>query len=234
MLFYMRENKRRNFHMYFRLIELSAHLCFHTIRFAIRYLLSKLRRKRAAWKALLGQSMAELCEALGATFIKIGQILSTRCDLLPPEITTPLINLQDHIKPFAFRYVPTIIQTQLHKPLQEIFAQFDEQPISSASIASVYRARLHSGQQVAVKIRRPDIVRKVSNDLRLMRFFARGIALLPPMKLIPVVDMINELGQCIEQQLDLRIEAQNTRHFRAFFAQEPQILLPALIEEYCT
>ncbi len=220
--------------MYFRLLELLAHLCFHTIRFAIRLLWSKLSRKRYSWKALLGQFLAELCESLGATFIKIGQILSTRCDLLPPDVTMPLTRLQDRVKPFAFRYVPVIIQTQLSRSLRESFAEFEEQSISSASIASVYRARLYSGQQVAVKIRRPDIVHKVCNDLRIMRFVARVLARLPAMELIPVVDMVDELGQCIEQQLDLRIEAQNTLHLRECFAQEPRIRMPILIDEYCT
>jgi ubiquinone biosynthesis protein len=220
--------------MYFRLVELLAHLCFHSLRFATRVFLNKLRRQRQSWQALLGQSMTELCTALGATFIKIGQILSTRCDLLPPDVTTPLTSLQDRIKPFAFRYVPAIIQAQLGNPLHEIFAEFEEQPISSASIASVYRARLHTGQQVAVKVRRPDIVRKVRNDLRLMRFCARIMARLPAMRLVPVVTMIGELGHCIEQQLDLRIEAQNTLHFRACFAQNPLVHIPALSEEYCT
>jgi ubiquinone biosynthesis protein len=220
--------------MYFRLVELLAHCCFHTARFTVRLLLNKLKRKRDSWKALLGQSLSDLCESLGATFIKIGQILSTRCDLFPPDMIMPLTRLQDHIKPFAFRYVPTIVQEQSGRALTEIFAEFEEQPVSSASIASVYRARLHNGQQVAVKIRRPDIVRKVHNDLRIMRFFARVLARLPAMRLVPVVDMIDELGQCIERQLDLRIEAQNTQHFRASFAQEPQIQIPALIEEYCT
>jgi ubiquinone biosynthesis protein len=218
----------------FRLFELLAHLCFHTIRFAMRLLLSKLRRLGHSWKALLGQSMAELCESLGATFIKIGQILSTRCDLYPPDVITPLIRLQDRIKPFAFRYVPAIIYTQSGRSLTEIFAEFEERPISSASIASVYRARLHSGQQVAVKIRRPDIVRKVRNDLQLMRFFAWVLARLPAMRLVPVVDMVDELGQCIEQQLDLRIEAQNAMHFRECFAQEPRVQIPMLVEEYCS
>lgn len=220
--------------MYFRLVELLAHLCFHTIRFAMRLLLNKLRRQRYSWQALLGQSMTELCEALGATFIKIGQILSTRCDLFPSDVTTPLTSLQDRIKPFAFWYVPAIIQEQSGRSLIEIFAEFAEQPLSSASVASVYRARLHNGQQVAVKIRRPDIVRKVHNDLRLMRFCARNLARLPAMQLVPVVDMIDELGQCIEQQLDLRIEAQNTLHFRERFAQNPLVQIPALVEEYCT
>ncbi|HLG64873.1 MAG TPA: AarF/UbiB family protein [Ktedonosporobacter sp.] len=218
----------------FRLVEVLAHLCFHSVRLAVRLLLNSVGRKQRSRTALFGQSMAELCASLGATFIKIGQILSTRCDLFPPEVTTPLTKLQDRVKPFSFRFVPAIIQAQFGRPQTEIFTEFEEHPISSASIASVYRARLASGPQVAVKIRRPQVVRKVRNDLRLMRFMARCLARIPAMRLIPVVEMVDKLGNCIEQQLDLRIEAQNTQHFREQFAHNSQIQIPALVEEYCT
>jgi ubiquinone biosynthesis protein len=217
----------------FRSIEIVACLCFHTARFFCRLLWSKVSRKPRSRDALLGQSITELCNALGATFIKIGQILSTRCDLFPPELIEPLIMLQDGIKPFAFRKVLTIVQTQYGSPLQEVFAEFEEQPVSSASIASVYRARLHNGSLVAVKIRRPDIKRKVRDDIRLMRFMARGMARLPAMRLVPVVDMINELGDSIEQQIDLRIEARNNRRFREQLAEDTLVQVPALVEEYC-
>lgn len=217
----------------FRLGELLVHLCAHTARFVARLLINRLRKSPRSRQALLGRSLAELCTSLGATFIKIGQILSTRRDLIPEEIAVSLGKLQDCVKPFPFRHVPAIVQDQLGLPVAEIFAEFEEQPLASASIASVYRARLHDGQRVAVKIRRPDIVRKVRDDLRLMRFIARGLARLPVMRLVPVVDMINELGRCIEQQLDLRIEAGNTRHFQEQFAQDRQIQLPVLVEKYC-
>jgi ubiquinone biosynthesis protein len=176
----------------------------------------------------------ELCNALGATFIKIGQILSTRCDLFPPELIEPLVLLQDQVKPFAFRKVLGIVREQYGCSLEEIFVEFEEQPVSSASIASVYRARLRDGSQVAVKIRRPDIKRKVRDDIRLMRCLARCLARLPQMRLVPVVEMINELGEAIEQQIDLRIEASNNRRFRAYLAQETLVQIPVLVEEYCT
>lgn len=217
-----------------RFVEVLASLGFHALRFAVRLLLHTVgRRRQRSWQALFGRSLAELCVSLGATFIKIGQILSTRCDLIPQAMITPLIGLQDKVKPFAFRHVSVAIRYSYKKELRQVFAEFEERPISSASIASVYRARLLHGQWVAVKVRRPDIVRKVSNDLRIIRFIARLMSRLPAMRLIPVIEMIDELGQCIEQQLDLRVEAHNTRHFREQFAHNQQIQIPALIDEYC-
>ncbi|HEU5380347.1 MAG TPA: AarF/UbiB family protein [Ktedonobacteraceae bacterium] len=222
------------FQALFRFSELLVHLCTHAVRFAARLLVNRLRKSRRSWQTLLGQSLAELCTSLGATFIKFGQILSTRRDLIPQEIVMPLTRLQDCVNPFPFRLVPSIIQAQLGQPLSAIFAEFAEQPLASASIACVYRARLHDGERVAVKIRRPDIVRKVHNDLRLMRLMARGLARIPAMRLVPVVEMVDELGMCIEQQLDLRIEAHNTRHFREQFTHNHHIQIPALVEEYCS
>lgn len=218
----------------FRLIELSVLLCIHMTRFGVRLLVGRWGKPRPSRQALLGRSLAELCMALGATFIKIGQILSTRYDLIPQEIASSLAKLQDQVRPFVFRHVPNLIQEQLGKPLVDIFVEFAEQPLASASIASVYRARLYSGEWVAVKIRRPDIVRKVRNDLRLMRLMARMLARLPAMRLVPIVDMVNELGTCIEQQLDLRIEAHNIQHFQQQFAQNQQIQLPVLFEACCS
>jgi ubiquinone biosynthesis protein len=214
--------------------ELLALFCFYGARFGIKLLLSKLTRRPCCRQALLGTSLARLCETSGATFIKIGQILSTRCDLFPQEIIVPLVRLQDHIKPFAFRHVRAIIQEQFHRPLEEVFIEFDKRPVSSASIACVYRARLHNGQWVAVKIRRPDIVSKVHNDLHLVRFIAQWLSLLPALRFVPIVEMVNDLGQRLAEQVDLRIEARNTRHFRALFAQDEHVHVPALIEQYCS
>lgn len=230
----MRRWRPAPYQIFFRFIAVFALCCAHTIRFAVRLLLSRLRKSRPSRQAVLGQALLELCISLGATFIKFGQILSTRRDLIPQDIVTPLTRLQDRVKPFAFRHVPPLIQAQLGQPLAQIFAEFEEQPLASASIACVYRARLHNGQQVAVKIRRPAIVRKVQNDLRLMRLMAQILARIPAMRLVPVVEMIDELGKCIEHQLDLRIEAHNTRLFRERFDHNQQIRIPVLVEEYCS
>ncbi|GCE15792.1 ABC1 kinase family protein [Tengunoibacter tsumagoiensis] len=217
-----------------RLLEVGVHLFVHTLRFAGKLLWKRLSRNNISRKALLGQAAADLCNSLGATFIKIGQILSTRRDLLSPEVIAPLIKLQDDIAPIPFRFVPPIVLTQFGRPLTAIFQEFEERPISSASIASVYRARLLDGRVVAVKVRRPEIVTRVACDLFIMRVMARLMGRLKVFTLIPMLEMINEVGQYIERQVDLRIEASNNRRFRAQFAHEPLIQFPVLIEEYCT
>jgi len=222
------------YQVFFFFFSVSGLLCGHAARLATRLLVDRLTGSQRSRRALLGQSLAELCVSLGATFIKFGQILSTRRDLIPQDIVVPLTRLQDRVKPFAFRHVPATIQKQLGEPLTHIFAEFEEQPLASASIACVYRARLHNGPWVAVKIRRPAIVRKVRNDLRLMRFMAQLMARLPALRMVPVVETVEKMGRCIEQQLDLRIEAHNTRHFRALFAHNSQVQIPALVEDYCS
>lgn len=218
----------------FRLVELFIHCLWQAMRLSGHLLLNWLGRQQRSRQAILGVFLTDLCDALGATFTKIGQILSTRCDLLPPELIQPLARLQDRARPFSFRSIPALIQEELGRPWNEIFAEFDEQPISSASVASVYRARLHNGAWVAVKIRRPGITRKVRNDLAIMRWVARRLARLKAMQLIPVVDMIDELGRLIEQQLDFQLEARNNRLFHAHFAGNQQVHIPQLMEDYCS
>jgi len=219
--------------MSFRFLEIVVRLFFNMLGLMWQMLLNQLGKRRYSPQTLLGQSLAMLCDSLGATFIKIGQILSTRCDLLPQEVIQPLIRLQDCTEPFAFHFVPALIKAEFGRPMTEIFAEFQEEPVSSASVASVYQASLYNGKKVAVKIRRPDVVRRVRNDLRIMRLLARCLAWLPMMRLVPVVDMINEFGRIIEQQLDFRLEAMNNRIFQEHFGHNHQVQLPLLIEEYC-
>ena len=218
----------------FRAAALLFYLSQHTARFVLSLVFSKLGWRRRSSQTLIGESLADLCDSMGATFIKIGQILSTRCDLLPLGIMTPLSRLQDRIKPFSFRYVPVLIKDQFGHSLTDIFCEFEQEPLSSASVGSVYRARLRTGQLVAVKIRRPNIVQQVSCDLFLLRTAARFLARLPALRLIPLVEMVNKLGQCIEQQLDLRLEAENTKRFREQLKPYPLIHLPEPVDEYCT
>ncbi|HEX6289039.1 MAG TPA: AarF/UbiB family protein [Herpetosiphonaceae bacterium] len=178
--------------------------------------------------------MAELCESLGTTYIKFGQLLSTRYDLIPSAILKPLERLQDRVAPFDPRHVPEILTRELGTAPGNVFATFDAQPISSASVACVYRGTLHSGQAVAVKIRRPGIIRMVDTDLRLMRWTAGLMVRIPALRSVPMVEVIDELGEAITQQLNFRHEADHNRRFRSHFAHDQHVRLPALVEEYCT
>jgi ubiquinone biosynthesis protein len=208
-------------------------------RQALRYLLGALwmrlrGRSLKERQAFFGQCVLTLFRQLGATFIKVGQIMSTRPDLLPPHIIDALSQLQDNVGPFAFAQVEATIRQDLGRPLQEIFTRFDEQPIASASVAQVHRAELPSGQIVAVKVRRPDIEELCAFDLSVMRLYARILQRIPSIALLAPVESVDQFGRAIRMQLDFTIEARNNRRFRKNFAGDPDIVFPKLVDELCT
>ncbi len=186
---------------------------------------------RDAW---FGVRLARLLVALGATFVKVGQIMSTRPDLFPPHIIRPLTRLQDDVGAFGWRAVERTLVEDLGKPINELFVTFDRTPVASASVAQVHRATLSSGDEVAVKVRRPGLDDLVGFDLAVMRQFARVIALVPSVRLLAPVESIDEFGRAIRAQIDLTIEATNNRRFAANFAADPDIGFPILYPALCS
>ena len=114
-----------------------------------------------------------VCEDLGPTFVKLGQILSTRPDLLPEAYTTELALLRDHVKPFPFAEAEAILAEEYGRPASEVFASIESEPLASASISQVHRARLHDGRWIALKIRRPGIDKVVQADLDILKNLAQ-------------------------------------------------------------
>lgn len=216
-----------------RFLEITFLVVLHAMRFSAHGAYLLVRRRREQCGPLFGESMAQLCEALGPTFIKAGQILSSRPDLLPASVVTPLVRLQDRIAPFDGTRIPRIIETAFGRPLNELFDSFDLTPVASASIAQVHRARLKDGRDVAVKIRRPGVSRRVENDLRLFAFMAKVLSALPGMSTVPLTELVSDIGIPIRQQLDLHLEAINNRLFRQHFAAIEHIKMPALVEHLC-
>jgi ubiquinone biosynthesis protein len=190
-------------------------------------------RPKAARQAWFGSRLASLLIALGATFVKVGQIMSTRPDLFPPHVIRALTRLQDNVGAFGYKAVERTILEELGKPIGELFASFEATPIASASVAQVHRATLPSGAEVAVKVRRPGLDDLVSFDLSVMRLFARAIALIPSLRLLAPVESIDEFGRAIRAQIDLRIEAGNNARFAQNFAGDPDVSFPALYPELC-
>jgi ubiquinone biosynthesis protein len=169
--------------------------------------------------------------ALGATFIKMGQVMSTRPDLFAPAIIDQLRHLQDRLPPFAFRKVRASIEADLGKPLSELFSEFDEKPVAAASVAQVHRARLRDGREVAVKILRPGVRRQVERDAVLLIGLARMMALRPLWRRNDPVGHTREFVDAIHDQTDLRIEAANYTRFRANFANHADVRFPEIHEE---
>jgi ubiquinone biosynthesis protein len=191
-------------------------------------------RGTAARQAWFAGRLAALLVALGATFVKVGQIMSTRPDLFPPHVIRALTRLQDDVGAFAWRDVEQTIAADLGKPLPELFETFERTPVASASVAQVHRATLPGGAEVAVKVRRPGLDELVDFDLSVMRLAARVIALVPTVRLLAPVESADEFGRAIRAQIDLRIEAENNRRFTANFAGDPDIGFPALHPDLCS
>jgi ubiquinone biosynthesis protein len=189
------------------------------------------RERRRAW---FGESVLELFRSLGATFIKVGQIMSTRPDLLPEHITRALERLQDDVGPFSLDAVMRTVQEDLGGPVGQVFAEFAPVPLASASVSQVHKARLPDGRVVAVKVRRPNVVELCAFDLAVMRVAARLLAKIPRLAPLAPAAAVEEFGRAVAAQLDFRIEAANNRRFRQNFRGHPDIVFPEVIEELST
>jgi ubiquinone biosynthesis protein len=217
-----------------RFCRIVVLVVWHGLRFFVRGAYLFLSGRKDQCGSLLGERLASLCEALGPTFIKGGQILSSRPDLLSASVISPLFSLQDQLAPFSSALIPRMIELAFGRSIDELFASFELVPVASASIAQVHRARLWDGRDVAVKIRRPGISRCIANDLRVFGAIARVLSILPGMSTVPLAELVSEIGTPLRQQLDFKLEAANNRRFRKHLADLEYIKLPELVERLCT
>lgn len=184
----------------------------------------------------LGRALVHLCTTLGATFIKVGQIASTRGDLLPAPLVAELATLRDQVPPFSFAAVRETIERDLGRPLDALFAEFDPEPIAAASVAQVHRAVWRAtGEVVAVKVRRPDILERVALDRAILLFVGRTLErLVPSLRLMSLEAALRNFCEAVETQSHLRNEAEHNRRFRANFAGDPDVRFARLVEEGCS
>ena len=174
-------------------------------------------------------------ESMGTTFIKLGQIASTRGDLLPPELIKELEKLQSHVAPFPAEVARSTIEESLGASIDEIFMIFDDEPVGSASIGQVHRAILHSGEDVAVKVQRPNIEGTVRTDLEILRHLANLLeANLEWAKNYQVTDMIDEFSFALLNELDYTIEARNVERIGKTHANDPNVKIPNIFWDYTT
>ncbi|HEY4056980.1 MAG TPA: AarF/UbiB family protein [Kofleriaceae bacterium] len=181
---------------------------------------------------LRGWMLRVTMTVLGATFIKLGQVMSSRPDLLAPEIIDQLRRLQDKLPPFAFAKVKVTVEADLGKPIAELFSEFDEKAIAAASVAQVHRARLKDGREVAVKVLRPGVRRQVVRDQAIMMGMARILELRAKWRLDEPVAHTKQFTDAIRDQTDLRIEAENYTRFRANFKGQALVKFPEVYADF--
>jgi ubiquinone biosynthesis protein len=187
-------------------------------------------RRIVALAALRGFMLRQAMTALGATFIKLGQVMSSRPDLFEPQIIDQLRRLQDRLPPFSFRQVKAMVEHELGRPLGEVFRDFEPAPVAAASVAQVHRAHLLDGREVAVKVLRPGVRRQIERDRAILLGGARLIALVPRWRAHQPVEHTRHFVDAIHDQTDLRAEAANYRRFRDNFAGRPNVAFPEVIE----
>jgi len=179
--------------------------------------------------------LRELFEDLGPAFIKLGQFLGMRPDLLPPHFAKELQKLHDEAKPFSGEKATDIIENELECKLDEIFEEFYNEPIAAASIGQVHEATLKNGKEVVVKVQRPEIEKKVKADLELIERFTRIIEdLYPESKMYQPHEVTKEFKKMLEDELDYTVEARNAQRFRNAFEGEPNIKIPKIYWDYLT
>lgn len=174
-------------------------------------------------------------EELGPTFIKLGQILSTRADLLPPEYLVELTKLQDSAPPVAFEEIHQALVTELGQPIEDIFARFDPVPLAAASIGQAHAATLWDGTEVVVKVRRPGIVEQVNEDLEILSELAATASRHWSFAdRYDLTGLVEEFSQTLRAELDYIREGHNAERFAANFAADAHIHVPRVFWEMTT
>jgi ubiquinone biosynthesis protein len=202
-------------------------------RHGFGYMIDRRRGNDDTQLADRGRRLREMLDELGPTFVKFGQLLSTRPDVMPPDIIAELRSLQDDVTPIAFDDVRRVIEEEMGLTLEQAFLTFDESPIAAASIGQVHRATLPTGDEVVVKVQRPEAPRQIESDLQLMRSAARVVR--ERVRALDFIDseaLVEEFGRSIRQELDYQHEARNAETFRRNFGDATDVAVPKVIWRY--
>jgi len=183
----------------------------------------------------IGERIRMMLEELGPTFVKLGQIASTRPDLIPPSILKELESLQDDVPAYSYEEAVAIIEQELGAPMGRMFRQFDRTPLAAASIGQVYQAELHDGTKVAVKVQRPNIERMIITDLEILADWARiAEHRIDWARRYRLGDIVEELGRALRQELDYMTEARNAEKFHQQSKAWKHVHVPKVYWDYCT
>ena len=220
----------------FELWRIAAHYRLDTLFPAeelpvkAQHALGVIKMHPAAWSSREKKNPLKLKQALeemGPLAIKLGQLLSTRRDLIPPELLSQLVLLQDRVKPYDTQLAKQRIQESLKADVGTLFARFDEQPLAAASIAQVHTAALHDGREVVVKVTRPDIHNQILQDFEILAWLGNWLEnRLEAARALHLSEIIQDYRQIILNELDLSLEADNTRRMRHYFTGSSMMYVP--------
>ncbi|HEU4448490.1 MAG TPA: AarF/UbiB family protein [Gaiellaceae bacterium] len=180
-----------------------------------------------------GERLRAMLDELGPTFVKFGQLLSTRPDIVPPDIVFELKGLQDKVSSFPFEDARDVVEEELELTLEQLFLEFEETPVAAASIGQVHGAVLPNGRKVVVKVQRPGAPRQIEADLELMYQLARlARERVRALEFIDTVAVVDEFARSIREELDYRTEARNAEQFHRNFAGNPHVHVPRVYWSY--
>ena len=196
-------------------------------RHGFGYLLDRRRHTDGEPDTDRGRRLREMLDELGPTFVKFGQLLSTRPDIVPPDVIVELQKLQDDVTAFPMTDVERVVREELGLTIAQAFLDFDEQPIAAASIGQVHRATLPDGSDVVVKVQRPSAPRQIESDLRLMGSAAGFVReRVRQLDFVNTNELVDEFARSIRQELDYHQEARNAETFRRNFGGDARVAVP--------
>jgi ubiquinone biosynthesis protein len=204
-------------------------------RHGFGYLLERRRASNGDAESDRGRRLREMLDELGPTFVKFGQLLSTRPDVVPPDMIAELRKLQDDVTPFPIEEVERVVREELGIGIEQAFLSYDERPIAAASIGQVHRATLPNDEDVVVKVQRPTAPRQIESDLRLMASVARVVReRVHQLDFLDTGELVDEFARSIRQELDYKQEARNAEAFRRNFAGDERVAVPRVWWRYKT
>ena len=203
------------------------------VRHGFGYLVEGRRHSDQLEGTARGRHLRDMLDELGPTFVKFGQLLSTRPDIVPPDIISELRSLQDDVRSFPFADVERTVREDLGQPIERLFTEFEETPLAAASIGQVHRATLPNGREVVVKVQRPNAPKQIEADLSLLYQAARlAKERIRALDFIDTNDIVDEFARSIRQELDYRLEGRNADAFHQDFAGHPHVAVPRVYWTY--
>jgi ubiquinone biosynthesis protein len=202
-------------------------------RHRLQSLLPLGRRRHKSLPAHPGHHIREMLDELGPTFVKFGQLLSTRPDILPKDVLEELVKLQDRVSPLPFDVVQRVVKEDLGLTVEQAFESFDVEPLAAASIGQVHGAILPGGERVVVKVQRPEAAKLIHRDVELMVQFADLLENRVEMGFSPM-DVVQEFARSINRELDYALEARNALRFAHNFRETDLVVIPRIYHSHST